>query len=189
MEGISTAQGATSRQGRRQEPGRTVMTAGWKGNPAEVQARRLEIVAEEMARLFRRPEVAWLLQHAPAVHDWSAMQILGHMVELISYWRSHVKGMIAAAGEPYPIGRAAEAPERLAGIEHGAAGDPEELLRRLEEEVRAAAADIRRMTAEERRRTGVHVKKGRIAVSEVIERLIVAHAEEHLSQVQAALRL
>ena len=164
------------------------MTAGRKVPSAESQARRLERVAEEMTSLLRRPDVAWLLRNAPDVDNWSAMQILGHTVEMIPYWMRHVQAMVAAGGTPYRVGRGADAPERLAGIERGAAGDPVEMLRQLEREVRAAAGAIRRMTAEERRRAGVHAKGGTITVAEAVERFIVAHAEEHLAQVQAALR-
>jgi uncharacterized damage-inducible protein DinB len=165
------------------------MTVEQKGTRADSQARRLEAVGEEMTNLFRRPEVDWILRHASGVNDWSAMQILGHMVEIIPYWMNHVMAMISAAGGSYRIGRAAEAPERLAGIERGAAGDPDEILHHLNEEIRAAADTIRRMTLEERGKTGVYIKGGRITVSEAIERFIVAHAEEHLAQVQSALRL
>jgi uncharacterized damage-inducible protein DinB len=164
------------------------MTAGQKRTPAESQARRLEIVAEEMTKLFRMPEVDWLLRHAQGVNDWSVMQTMGHMVEMIPYWMNHVNAMVGAGGSHYRIGRANDAPERLAGIERGAMGDPDETLRRLTEEVRSAAGAIRRMTAEERGRTAVYVKGGKITVADAIERFIVGHAEEHLAQVQAALR-
>lgn len=163
------------------------MKACTKGTPADSQARRLEIVAEEMTRLFRRPDVAWLVRHAPDVNDWSAMQALGHVVEMIPFWVDRVNAM-AASPESYRIGRAFDAPERLAGIERGAAGDPDEMIAQLNREVRAAAAAIRRMTVEERGRTGFYAKGGRITVAEAIERFLVAHAEEHLAQVQAALR-
>jgi hypothetical protein len=164
------------------------MTTGKQGTRAESQARRLEAVADQMTRLLRRPEVAWLLKHAPDVRDWSVMQILGHTVEMIPYWTRHVKAM-AAAGTPYRVGRAADSPERLAGIERGSSGDPEEMLGQLNREVRVTADVIRRMTVEERGRAGVYTKGGTITVAEAIEKFIVAHAEEHLSQVQAALRL
>ncbi len=165
------------------------MTTSYKGTGPDSQARRLEVVGEEMTRLFRRPEVAWLLRHAPDVNDWSAMQILGHMVEMIPYWMRQVKAVLAKAGAPCPEGRPADAPERLAGVESGAGGDPEELLRLLDLEIRAAAGDIRRMTVEEYGRECVHLTRGKVTAGQAIERFIVAHAEEHLAQVQAALRL
>jgi uncharacterized damage-inducible protein DinB len=164
------------------------MGAGRKGTPAESQARRLEIVAEEITNLLRGPEVAWLLRHAQGVNDWSVMQTMGHMVEMIPYWMNHVNAMVAAGGSPYRVGRTADSPERLAGIERGATEDPDEILRQLTEEAHSAADAIRRMTAEERSRTAVYVKGGRITVADAIERFIVGHAEEHLAQVQAALR-
>lgn len=157
-----------------------------KGTPADSQARRLEIVAEEMTRLFRRPDVEWLVRNAPNVTDWSAMQVLGHLVEMIPFWMDRVSAM--AASEACRVGRASDSPERLAGIDRGTTGNPGEMIDRLNREVRTASAAIRRMTVEERNRTGVYAKGGTITVGEAIERLLVAHAEEHLAQVQAALR-
>ena len=44
------------------------------------------------------------------------------------------------------------------------------------------------MSAAERGKKGVHVKRGEITVADIVELFIVAHAEEHVWQVRAALR-
>ncbi len=157
-------------------------------NPGEAQAKRLERVYEEVARLLQDLGVASRLRTAPGKDAWSAMQTLGHMTEMIPYWLKHCRVLIAATGELPRFGRTAAAPERLAGVAHGATAEPGALLARLEEEVRAAAGTIRKLSVAERSKRGISSERGEMTVAEVLESFIVRHAEEHLSQVQAALR-
>jgi uncharacterized damage-inducible protein DinB len=164
------------------------MTTGAAENPGETQARRLERVYEEVARLLRDPGVASRLRSAPGKDAWSAMQTLGHMTEMIPYWLNHCRILIAATGTAPTFGRSAGSPERLAGVAHGATASPDALLRRLEEEVQAAADTIRTLSMAERSKRGISSERGEMTVAEVLESFIVSHAEEHLAQVQAALR-
>jgi hypothetical protein len=57
----------------------------------EAQAKRLEQVYEVVARLLREPGVAARLRTAPGEHEWSAMQTLGHVTEMIPYWLNHCR--------------------------------------------------------------------------------------------------
>ena len=163
------------------------VTAGIQENPGEAQARRLESVYQELAALLHRPDVAQRLRAAPGESEWSAMQTLGHTVEMIPYWLSHCRTLIAATAGPPHFGRTLDAPERLAGVEHGAAGTPDEFLRRLNDEIQAAAQTIRSMSAAERGKKGLHLRRGEMTVADVVEVFIVAHAEEHVAQVRTAL--
>src|SRR5437773_7548653 len=119
-------------------------------NPGEMQAKRLERVSEEVARLLRDPQVVPRLQASPGNNEWSAMQTLGHMTEMIPYWLNHCRVLIAATGEPPTFGRTPGSPERLAGVAHGAAAPPDVLLDQLQDEVRAAAGTIRKLSMAER---------------------------------------
>jgi hypothetical protein len=157
-------------------------------NPGETQAKRLERVCEEVTSLLRDPRVTARLGTAPGADAWSAMQVLGHMTEMIPYWLNWCRVLIAATGEPPRFGRTAGSPERLAGVAHGATSKPDVLLAQLEREVRAAAGAIRTLSAAERSKRGRSSEGGEITVGEVIESFIVGHAEEHLAQVQTALR-
>ena len=164
------------------------MTTHVPENPGEGQAQRLERVYAQVAILLREPSMAARLRRAPGEKEWSAMQTLGHMTEMIPYWLSHCRALIAARGELPTFGRTAGSPERLAGVAHGAAAQPDALLTQLEDEVRSAASTIRRLSAAERSRRGVCTGRGEMTVADVIESFIVKHAEEHLAQVDAALR-
>ena len=164
------------------------MTTRTAESPGEPQAKRLERVYEEAARLLREPNVASRLRTEPGENEWSAMQTLGHMTEMIPYWLNHCRVLIAATGEPPSFGRAPGSPERLAGVAHGATAQPDVLLSQLQSEVRAAAGAIRKLSVTERSKRGLHPGRGEMTVADVLESFIVGHAEEHLAQIQTALR-
>jgi len=154
----------------------------------EAQARRLERVYEDIAWLLRDPDLRSRLRTSPGGNEWSAMQTLGHVAEMIPYWLAHCRTLIVATGSPPTFGRTHGSPERLAGIAHGASADPDALLRQLHDAVTTAAGAIRRFTAAERTKRGVSTERGEMTVADAIEAFIVAHAEEHVAQVRAALR-
>jgi len=164
------------------------MTRHGAENPGEGQAQRLERVYDQVAKLLREPGVIARLRTAPGEDEWSAMQTLGHMTEMIPYWLSHCRALIAAAGELPTFGRSRGSPERLAGVARGGSSQPDALLTELRDEVRSAARTIRGLSAAEREKRGVCMGRGEMAVADVIESFIVSHAEEHLAQVEAALR-
>jgi uncharacterized damage-inducible protein DinB len=165
------------------------MIASTQENSGEAQARRLESVSDQVTALLRQPEVAERLRAGLGENEWSAMQILGHLVEMIPYWLNHCQRLITATAELPQFGRTLDAPERLAGVEHGVTGSPDELLRRLNEEVQAGAQAIRQMSPAERDQKGSHVSRGEMTVAGIIELFIVAHAEDHLAQMRTALRI
>jgi uncharacterized damage-inducible protein DinB len=164
------------------------VTTPTKSSSGEVQANRLERVYEEVAKLLRDAGVASRLRTPPGENEWSAMQTLGHMTEMIPYWLEHCQTLITATGTPPTFGRTTGSPERLAGVAHGASADPDALLRQLHEEVRAAASVIRQLSAAERGKRGISTEHGEMTVAQAIEAFIVEHAEEHLAQLQTALR-
>ena len=163
------------------------MAADIRADSKDVQAQRLESVHEQLSTLLHRPDVVQRLRTAPGEQEWSALQVIGHMVEMIPYWLHACHQLIDAAAESPQFGRTLDAPERLAGVEWATMSDADELLGRLKHEVDVAAQDIRHMSEAERSKTGIHLRRGKMAVAAVIEQLIVEHAEEHLIQVQDAL--
>ena len=155
----------------------------------ETQAKRLEQVSDEVAKLLREPKVASRLRASPGESEWSAMQTLGHMTEMIPYWLHHCRVLIESTGDVPAFGRAPGSSERLDGVARGAVAQPDEMLARLQAEVRRAAATIRALSAAERSKRGINPERGEVSVAYVIESFIVDHAEEHLAQVKGALRV
>lgn len=154
---------------------------------SQAQAERLVRAVKELNNVLREPTVAERLRVAPSEADWSAMQVLGHVVEMMPYWIRQCEIVIAAQDAPPPFGRTLEDGERLAGVERGAMGDADELLRVMNVEVVDTAYAIRNMSDQERAKVGVHHRRGEMTVEQIIETFIVAHAEDHLAQVRAVL--
>lgn len=163
--------------------------AGDRLDDQRTQAERLEKVAVELGAFLRQSEMVRLASSQQVEGEWSVLQILGHLAEMIPYWLENCRRIIAARGTPLPFGRSHEAEERLAGVERGAKGDVDELLRLVDREIQTAVQTIRGMSPAERERQGVHIRYGAMSVAQVIERFIVAHAEEHLEQVRAVLMI
>ncbi|HZQ05545.1 MAG TPA: DinB family protein [Anaerolineae bacterium] len=156
---------------------------------AEAQARRLETSIAEISALVQQPENAQRLRTAPSENEWNVLQLLGHISEMIPYWLHEIRIIIENSSAELPrIGRSADDPERLAGVEHGAKGNPDQLLAEVQEEGREGAAAIRAFTPEERAKKGLSARWGEITVSDMLERFIVAHAEEHVRQMRQALQ-
>jgi uncharacterized damage-inducible protein DinB len=155
---------------------------------APMHAQRLERAAAQLDSLLRQPGIAERLRTHPGEGEWSVMQILGHLAESVPYWLDSCRKLITAADQPPVIGRDMDAPQRLVGVELGAAAQLDELLPRVEGEILDAAQTIRQMPPADRLRQGIHARYGPLTVAQVIEKFIVAHAEEHLAQIQAALR-
>ena len=164
------------------------MTADSNTQSSAAQARRLEQVYDQLSAVLQRSDVVERLRTAPGEQEWSALQIIGHMTEMIPYWLDACRRMIDAA-EPPQFGRTLEAPERLAGVALGSTSAANELLSRLKQVIATAAGEIDAMEESERNKTGIHVTQGSLTVADVVERLIVAHAEAHVHQVHAALTM
>ncbi len=155
----------------------------------ESQARRLQAAVEQIAALVRQPENAQRLRAVPGKDEWTVLQTLGHCAELIPYWLSQCRIVIQAGGGDLPdFGRTLDDPGRLAGVERGAVGNPDELLGQVQAEARKGAAAIRALTAEERARKGINRRGEEMSVGDIVERFIVAHAEDHLKQIREALK-
>ena len=150
------------------------------------QAHRLEQLYTALEAEFTQPGMMERLRQHASEEDWSAMQALGHIVEIIPYWM-HDCQRIIAADTPPTFGRENDAPERLEGVEQGARKKTDELLSQLKGEISSAAAGILAMSDADREKKGIHIHKGETTVAEVLEIFMVAHAEEHLAQIRKAL--
>lgn len=151
---------------------------------AKAQAERLEKVAGEVTRVLRERDEERRKHSTLGDAEWSGMQILGHLVEMVPFWLAQAESLIFAP-EPPLFGRTLESPERLAGPEQGASGDLEQLLSQWNANVGKASLRIRNMTAQERDKKGIHIRRGEMTAGDIIESFIVGHAEEHLEQIKA----
>ncbi len=117
---------------------------------------------------------------------WEAGQVWGHLAEFPAYWVGQVRALLAAheAGEPEPIpfGRTRTDPARLAAIERGRRDEPLTLLADVEAGIAAASGLCRSLSDDEWRTCGLHGTLGAMTVASIVERFVVAHLEEHATQ-------
>jgi hypothetical protein len=151
---------------------------------SEVQARRLESVRTQLMALTQQVADMQHWYAVPKENEWSAMQIMGHMVEMIPHWMGAIDQLISSNTVSPQFGRDLSDAGRLQGVEAGVLKTPDEMINRLGYEMDLAVDAIRNMTEIQRGRIGVHVKYGEMSVADLIELLIVAHAEEHLEQIR-----
>ncbi len=153
---------------------------------AEEQSRRLENVYEQLAALMREPDVMQEMHVVRVPGEWSAMNAMGHLVEMIPYWLANIHAVLEAVGESPKIGRSLDSPERLEGAAHGEDGYPDKELEQLREQVHSAVSTFRGMSPAQREKRGMHITRGEMTVAEMIEVFVVAHSEEHLEQIRTA---
>lgn len=150
-------------------------------------ASRLEHVQVDLNQILNEPGVAKRLRTPAGPDEWSVLEILGHMVEMIPYWMDNCRTLIAAVGAPPRFGRTLDDETRLAGVAHGATSDLDQLMRQLDQEIKAAASMIRVLTPAELGKTGIHNRVGEVTVGQAINDFVVTHAEQHTAQVRATL--
>lgn len=155
-------------------------------DPRVAQAQRLEQIDDQLALLLQA-NVTRKSHQLSTADEWSAIQTMGHIAEMIPYWLSQCEHLIAATGEPLPFGRQLDDPERLGGVKQGESWSLAEAGQQVSAALRTGAQAIREMPLAARGKRGLHSRFGVVSVAQIVERTVVAHAEEHLAQVRVAL--
>lgn len=117
--------------------------------------------------------------------QWEAGQVWGHIAEFIQFWVEQAGDVIDAyQGEPVPFGRTRTDPGRLAGIEQGHRVPIESLW----QEVQADLADLRTfllaLPDDWQDAVGLHPTLGPMPVDRFLEQFLIAHLEEHATQLE-----
>lgn len=121
---------------------------------------------------------------------WEAGDVWAHMAEFPGYWVAQLDHVIAAAQagavpEPIPFGRTKTDAGRIAAIERDRDVAPAWLLARVHDGIAQArgALDAHHPAAWDVR--GLHATLGEMPAARIFEHFIVAHLEEHASQLDA----
>lgn len=114
---------------------------------------------------------------------WSAAQVWGHLSEFPAYWTAAARRVLAAPPDaPASFGRTTTDPSRIDPIA-GAAGTPVGVLfARCSAGIAEARGFIATLSGVDWDRVGVHVVRGEIAVSAIMETMLARHLEEHADQ-------
>ena len=154
-------------------------------------AGRLERATSELVALA--PAVAagepWPLTdvYGPGPESsWGPREVLAHVAEMLPFWLGEIErivdaGVGPAGSEPPGFGRLEDDPIRVQVIGRDRGFPGRELLGRIDAEGRRVAARLRALESEAGL-LGRHPTRGDLSVADLAERLIVSHAEGHVTQ-------
>lgn len=125
------------------------------------------------------------LRRKRAPDEWSAGEIVGHMIELEPYW---ARAAASLAGQPgATIGRSSDSPIRLAGPASGDGLTPSDAVNRLTAAGNEAADILRGLSAMSAPIVGQQQDGSSVTVATIVDEFLLAHAREHADAVLAAL--
>jgi hypothetical protein len=145
---------------------------------------RLDAAEARLAAHAARPLPGGETDPSPGGEEtWTAAQVWGHLSEFPAYWTASARRVLAAPPEsPASFGRTTTDPSRVTPIA-GAAGTPvTELFARCAAGIAEARAFIATLSGGDWDRIGVHVVRGEVPVSGIMESMVARHLEEHADQ-------
>lgn len=145
---------------------------------------RLDAAEARLATHASRPLPDGETEPSPGGEEtWTAAQVWGHLSEFPAYWTAAARRVLAAPPEaPASFGRTTTDPSRVTPIA-GAAGTPvAELFARCAAGIEEARVFIATLSGGDWDRIGVHVVRGEVPVSGIMESMLARHLEEHADQ-------
>jgi hypothetical protein len=148
---------------------------------------RLADAERRLAEHAAGPVPEGLTEPDPGAEErWQAGQVWAHLAEFPAYWMNQVRSVLAkrdtGVPEPIPFGRVKTDPERLGAIERDRHQDPPALLRRVRESLAWVSEELGVLDDGAWAARGLHPVRGELTVSEIVERFILDHLEEHADQ-------
>jgi hypothetical protein len=125
------------------------------------------------------------LYKAPAENEWSIMQNLAHIVEIMPYWADEIEKLVAHPGQNF--GRTQQHEGRLKAIsEHG--GDSlEQIKTALPGSYARLQEVLGNLKDSDLELTGVHPRFGEKSLDWFIEDFVTGHLIAHLEQIRSVL--
>jgi hypothetical protein len=158
-----------------------------RADPAPEYLARLEAVRSRLAAHATSGVHAGLTGADPATGErWDGGQVWAHLAEFPAYWLTQSESILRRRGEgalePIPFGRTKVDPGRVDAIERDRHVAPERLHERVAAGIAAWAAFIAARPSEQWSVSGLHPTLGPLTLSEIVERFLVGHLEEHADQ-------
>lgn len=134
--------------------------------------------------LFRqalRTEDERVMRHRPAAGEWSAIEVLGHMIDKMFHWSTRVKRIIHEE-RPYLPGYDQDAAVRAHNYQQA---DLKVLFEQLELHCERFASVVEALPSSALQREGVHGEFGPMALQQCVQAALKS-VPEHLEQLQSA---
>jgi hypothetical protein len=121
------------------------------------------------------------IRHRPADGEWSAIEVVGHMIDKMRIWTSRVERIMAEEKPALPT-YDQDALVREHDYQHA---EPAVLFKQLRQECERFASLIERIPASALEREGVHEEFGPMTLRQCIT-VPLESSHEHLKQLRAA---
>ncbi|HEX8938743.1 MAG TPA: DinB family protein [Candidatus Limnocylindrales bacterium] len=122
-----------------------------------------------------------------AEHDWAPVEILAHCAEMLPYWLGEVERVLDGWPEPVPFGRVATDPIRTLTVDRDRSLPPATLYEKLGAGVDRVSVRLLELDDRQAAKRGLHPSRGEMPVTEIVERFLVGHLEEHAAQLAETL--
>ena len=124
------------------------------------------------------------LLYQPLGAEWSVMQLMAHVTEVLRYWPDVLVGLAAEPGRTF--GRGLDDSVRTGYVADHQDDSVADMLQAMTEAGARASATLAAIPAAGWAATGVHVVWGTVDLPEVVRRGLTGHLPDHLAQAQAA---
>jgi hypothetical protein len=121
--------------------------------------------------------------------SWGPREVLAHVAEMLPFWLGELERVVegGAGGGATPFGRSADDPIRIGSLARDRTLPLRVLFARIDAGLGAWQDRLASLTDDERARPGLHARLGEMPATDILERFVVGHAEDHVAQLETIL--
>jgi hypothetical protein len=115
--------------------------------------------------------------------SWGPGEVLAHVAEMLPFWLGEMERVIDGGGQAsVPFGRIADDPVRIGIVGRDRSLPLRVLFARVDAGFAGWGDRLATLTDAERSRIGIHPRLGEMPASAIVERFVLGHGEEHVTQ-------
>ena len=119
---------------------------------------------------------------------WGPPEVLAHVEEMLPFWLGETERILdGPKSDAVPFGRVATDPVRIGIIGRDRTLPLRELFARVRSDGARMSARLRTLSSADAARAGTHPRLGPMTVADLLDRFVVSHIEEHVSQLRELL--
>ena len=125
------------------------------------------------------------LYQPPVENEWSIMQNLAHVAEIMPYWANEIEKLVARPGQNF--GRTMQHEARLQAIREHGSDSLEQMKTALPGSYARLQEVLSKLTDSDLELTGIHSRYGEKSLDWFIEEFVTQHLINHVEQIRICL--
>jgi len=125
------------------------------------------------------------LYKVPVENEWSIMQNLAHIVEIMAYWANEIEKLVARPGQNF--GRTMQNEGRLQAIREHSSDTLEQVKAALPGSYERLQEVLSKLRDSDLQLTGIHPRYGEKPLDWFIEEFVTQHLINHVEQIRMCL--